>query len=166
MSEFQLKQIEHFLSKARLLSKMEVSEVVSIENILNCSQLAVVVVKSYEIETFIMGYHEYKASWTPCIGEELCAVMEPTDLMDKYAVAVQRNDGDVVGHLPLGQSGKFAKTIFYFLKADKQHSCRVTVHGKAVNRGDGKVMKVPCRLFFFAEERFVNVLKEKLSKLL
>ena len=32
--------------------------------------------------------------------------------MDKYAVAVQRNGGKVVGHLPLGKSEKFAKAAF------------------------------------------------------
>ena len=49
--------------------------------------------------------------------------MESNNLMDKYAVAVKRSDESIVGHLPLGKSGKFAKTIFYFLKANKKHSC-------------------------------------------
>ena len=49
--------------------------------------------------------------------------MESTDLIDKDAAVVQRNDGKVFGHLPLGKSGKFAKTIFYFLKAAKKDSC-------------------------------------------
>lgn len=39
--------------------------------------------------------------------------------MDQYTVAVQGNDGKVVGHLPMAKDGKFARTIFYFLKADK-----------------------------------------------
>ena len=45
--------------------------------------------------------------------------MESTSLMDQYTVAVQGNDGKVVGHLPMEKEGKFARTIFYFLKADK-----------------------------------------------
>ena len=36
--------------------------------------------------------------------------------------------------------------------------------GKAVSARDGLAMKVPCRLLvLFAEERYINVLKEKLS---
>ena len=43
----------------------------------------------------------------------LSAVPEPRNLVDKYAVSVQRDD-EVVGHLMKGKSGRFAKTIFYF----------------------------------------------------
>ena len=49
----------------------------------------------------------------------------------------------------MGKSGKFAKTVFYFLKANKKHSCVIKVLGKAINGGDGLGMKVPCRLLFF-----------------
>ena len=58
--------------------------------------------------------------------------MESANVMDKCDVAVQINDGKVVGHLPLGKSGKIAKSIFYFLKADKKHSCRNNVLGNNV----------------------------------
>ena len=44
--------------------------------------------------------------------------MEPANPVDKYAVAV-KSKNVVVGHLPLGCSGKFAKAIFYFLRADE-----------------------------------------------
>ena len=121
--------------------------------------------RSYEIDSFIMGYHVYKADWTPFVGEKLTGVMESTNLMDKYAVAVKRSDESVVGHLPLGKSGKSAKAIFYFLKANEKHSWVINVLGKAINAGDGLGMKVPCRLLFFAEEKYINVLKEKLCTL-
>ena len=113
-----------------------------------------------------MGYHVYKADETPFVGEKLTGVMESTNLVDKYAVAVKRSDESTVGHLPLGKSGKFAKTIFYFLKANEKHSCVINVFRKAINAGDGLGMKVPCRLLFFAEEKYINVLKEKLCTLL
>ena len=60
----------------------------------------------------------YKTAWTPCIEKELCRVMESTSLMDKYAVAVQKNDSKVVGYLPQGKSGDFAK---------KKHFSRIIV---------------------------------------
>ena len=53
-----------------------------------------------------MGYHVYKSNWTPSTGDELNGFMGPTNKMDKYAVAVQKNDGEVIGHLPLGKSGR------------------------------------------------------------
>ena len=44
--------------------------------------------------------------------------MESMNKLDKYAVAVKGKDGDVIGHLPLGKSGKFAKIVFW-----KGHKC-------------------------------------------
>ena len=90
---------------------MEASDV-SIKSILNCREFLVVLIKSYEIETFIMCYHAYKAFGTPSVGEELLSVMESTILMDKYTVAIHRNNGDMVRHLPTVKPGKFSKTIF------------------------------------------------------
>ena len=114
----------------------------------------------------VMGFHVYKTSWNPYVGKELRAVMQQNNLMDKFTVAVERNELGVVGHLPLGKSGKFAKTIFYFLKANQQNSCNVIARGKAVNEGDGKGMKLPCRLLFSAEKRFINVLQKQLYQML
>ena len=93
--------------------------------------------------------------------------MQPNNVKDKYAVAIfQEVKKKVIGHLPLGKSGKFAKIIFYFLKAAKENICQITVHGKAVNQNDGLGMKIPSRLFFTVEEKFINILKERLPKLL
>ena len=75
--------------------------------------------KTYEMETTVTGFHVYKTSRDPYAGEELRAVMQPNNLMDKFAMSVERNELGVVGHLALGKSGKFAKTIFYFLKANQ-----------------------------------------------
>ena len=52
----------------------------------------------------------------------------------------------MVGHLPLGENGKFAKTIFYFLRADSYGKCNITVTEKAVNLSGGDGMQVPCIL--------------------
>ena len=40
------------------------------------------------------------------------------------------------------------------------------MHDKAVNQKDGLGMKVPSRLLFTDEEKFINILIEMLSKLL
>ena len=108
----------------------------------------------------------YKKNWTPSIGDELRGFMEPTNKLDNYAVAAKGKDGHLISHLPLGKSGKFAKTVFYFLKSDKNHRCKITVTGKATNAGDGLGVKVPCQLLFLDKEKFIIILQEKLSKLL
>ena len=142
------------------------SKEVSAEQILECSLLPVILLNTYEMETTVTGFHVYKTSWNPYVAEELRVVMQPNNLMDKFAVAIEGNKLGVVGHLPLGKSGKFAKTICYFLKANKQNSCNVIVREKAINEGDGKGMKVPCRLLFSAKERFINVLQKQLYQML
>ena len=57
--------------------------------------------------------------------------IEPHNPVDKYAVAVKK-DEKVIGHLPLGGNEKFAKTIFYFLRADPYAKCNTTVVGKVI----------------------------------
>ena len=52
------------------------------------------------------------------LQEQLCGEMQPANPVNKYVVPVKKNNV-VEGHLPLGYSGKFAKTIFYFLRADE-----------------------------------------------
>ena len=121
--------------------------------------------KSFEITSYVMGYHEYKDRWTPVKGEMLKATMEPKNKKDKFAVAVMKNDC-LVGHLPKEKTGRFAKMIFYFLRACDSNNCSVEIVGKAINQGDGKGMKVPCKLYFSAEDSFINILKDQLQEAL
>ena len=88
--------------------------------------------------------------------------METVNSVDKYAVAVKKNNV-VVGHLPLGCSGKFAKTIFYFLRADEWSECKVNVTGKPVNCRDGDSMQVPCLLKFHGQKSLIGILKQQLD---
>ena len=92
--------------------------------------------------------------------------MEPANKLDKYAVAVKRKNGDEIGHAPLGKSGKFSKSVFYFLKSDKNHHCKINVTGNAIKAVGGHGMKVLCQLLFLAEEKFIIILQEKVGKVL
>ena len=74
----------------------------------------------------------------------------------------KKKENKIVGHLPLGKSGKFAKTIFYFLRADELSSCKIVVTGKPVNLGDGEGMQVPCKLVFTGIEKCIDILKRHL----
>ena len=123
--------------------------------------ICILLLVNFETPSYIKGYHEYEKIWTTFLPEELCGEMVPAIPADKYAVAVKKNIV-VVGHLPLGCSGKFAKTIFYFLRADEWSECKVIVTGKPVNRGDGDGMQVPCLLKFHEQKSLIGILKQHL----
>ena len=53
------------------------------------------------------------------------------------------------------------RVITYYVTSNIK-CCIVTVHGKAVNFGDGDGMQVPCKLSFSGEERFTRILKREL----
>ena len=114
------------------------------------------------------GYHDDKSICKPKIGEILSTEREPGNLVCKCVVYVKEKN-EIVGYLPLGKDGKFAKTAFYFLRADDYGSCNVLIKGKPVNLGDGDGMQVLCSLNFvgrnevylyFAED--IKVLENKL----
>ena len=87
-------------------------------------------------------YHEYKDLWKPFIIEELTIAMGLDNAVDKYAVHVIKNDV-IVGHLPHGKNGRFAKKTFYLLRADKYAKCKVIITGKEVHFGDDAGIQVP-----------------------
>ena len=122
--------------------------------------IPIVVLTSTNIVSYIKGYHVYKSVWTPALEEQVHGEIEPNNPVDKYAVAVKK-DEKVVGHLPLGENGKFAKTIFYFLRADPYGKCIITVTGKAVNLGDGDGMQVPCILHLSGQKPMMDILKQQ-----
>ena len=82
--------------------------------------------------------------------------------MDKYAVCVEK-ENEIAGHLSLVKDGTFAKTLFYFLRADEYGSCNVLIKGKPVNLGDGDGMQVSCTLNFAARKKFICILQKKLK---
>ena len=77
-------------------------------------ELPIVWITTLDLETFIKELHVYKDIRTPKQGEQLDALMEADNRMDKFAVCVKINE-KIVGHLKKGTSGMFAKTIFCFL---------------------------------------------------
>ena len=97
-------------------------------------------------------------------GEVLQCRMEPENVVDKYAVAVMNKDR-VVGHLMKGKSGKFAKTVFFFLRTDEINSATVKITGKVVNKGKGMGMEVPWSIAFTSSKTMLDKLKEILYQL-
>ena len=99
------------------------------------------------------------------MNEKLSNRREPDNSVDKYAVCVVQDEDIIVGHLKKGKCGRFAKTIYYFLRADKSNSCTVVVSGKPVHLGDGEEMQVPCKLLIEGEKKFISILERELTKL-
>ena len=56
-----------------------------------------------------------------------------------------------------GKTGRFSKTIVYFLKASTDHKCYAKITGKAVNHGDLMIK-------FAGESHFIYVLTKDLQK--
>ena len=73
-------------------------EAISRKDILSCEEFLIVLIRSYEIDSFITRYHVYKTNQTPVVGEKLTGVMESNNLTGKYAVAVKRSYESIVGH--------------------------------------------------------------------
>ena len=81
--------------------------------------------------------------------------------MGKYVVCVKK-ENKIAGNLPLGKSGKFVKTIFYFFRVDELSSCKIVITGKPLNLGDDKGMQVPCKLIITGIEKCIDILKRHL----
>ena len=122
-----------------------------------------VIILTVEIshETQIKGHHVYKNIWTPELVEHLEVQCEPENLVDKYAVCLKTGNGATVGHLEKGKSGRFAKTIFYYLRSHPEAKCTAKVTGKRFNLGDGEGLQVTCILQFTGQRKFISILKEQ-----
>ena len=125
-------------------------------------EIPIVVTTDVDVDSFVKGHHEYKSIWTPKIDEILSTEREPRNLGDKDAVCIKK-ENEIVGHLPLGKDGKFAKTVFYFLRADEYGSCNVLIKGKLANLGDGDGMQVSCKLNFVGQKKFICILQKTLK---
>ena len=121
-------------------------------------ELTIVTINSFETVSNVKRYHVYQGNWVPKTGETLLTEREPGNPKDKYSVCEKKNEC-IVGLLPLGKIGNFAKTIFYFLRAYKCSVCEVEITGRSVNLGDGKEMQVPCKLKLTGKSKFVNILQ-------
>ena len=72
-------------------------------------------------------------------------------------------NNDIVGHLPKGKFGEFAKTMLFFLRADQYSYCHAVVKEKPVNLGYGDGMQVPCTLMIEGLKCLIVRLQEQLS---
>ena len=91
--------------------------------------MSLVIIREFETESVIKGYHAYMNDWTPLLGENLSPRLEPENEIDKFAVAVTK-DTRLVVHLKKGKTRRYAKTIFYFLWANLANTDSITITKK------------------------------------
>ena len=86
-------------------------------------ELTIILTVEISHETQIKGHHVYKDIWAQEMGQHLDVQCEQENPVNKYAVCLKTSNGTIVGHLKKGKSGRFAKTIFYYLRSHPQANC-------------------------------------------
>lgn len=87
-------------------------------------------IEAFTLDSFIRGYHAYMHIWTPFRDEMLRLIPEPTNSVDRRAVAVMKED-QIVGHV----SFNLVTIVSQFLQRDVNKAF-AKVTGASVNRGD------------------------------
>ena len=67
-------------------------------------EMPLVIIKEFETEPVIKGYHAYMNDWTSILGDNLSTCAEPKNEIDKYAVLVTKYTR-VIGHLKKLKTG-------------------------------------------------------------
>ena len=104
----------------------------------------------------------YMTIWKPLLGESLICKKEPTNEVDKNAVAVicinSNSEEVVVGHVPKNIS----KYVFMFLSLP---SCAldIVVTGKRVNRGGGYGLEIPASFCFYGPEKAITWIRKAIT---
>ena len=118
----------------------------------------------HEYDSFARGYHMYMDIWNPLIGMILKCKWEPTNEVDKHAVAIMRSNSlgkeSVIGHIPENVS-KFSLMFLMTLFT----SIEVEVVGKNLNHGGGHGLETPIKYCFYGLEKIVQWLTKKLKTL-
>ena len=115
--------------------------------------------RSMEIESVVRGYHVYMEFWDPSIGDTFLLETEPTNIHDRYAVAV-KVDGSIVGHVPK----ELSKTFYYFIRNGG------VISGEVCGRRQRssvpmKGLEIPCNFKFTSNSiKLVKKLKHLLER--
>ena len=80
----------------------------------NKQPMEIILLKYFEIESTVMGFHVYRNNWEPVIGEVLKTCMDPQNDVDKYAVAVVDNETMLLVIYQKGKVENIRKQYFTF----------------------------------------------------
>ena len=111
------------------------------------------------ISSYIRGYHAYMDVWTPVQDEMLILKREPTNVADRNAVAVYKDD-QVVGHVPFNLAPSFS----HFLKRDVNKAFAKVI-GEKINRGAGYRLEIPCVYHLYGPKPYIDKMTELVDSL-
>ena len=104
----------------------------------------------HSIESCIRGFHVYKATWSPTIGEQLSCKRERNNTKDRYAVKVVKpRSEDIVGHLPR----TISTAASLFIRNGGTVHCCVTGSRRYSSDLVQGGMEIPCQITFTCGER-------------
>ena len=111
--------------------------------------------EDFTVDSVVRGHHAYKSIWTPFLEEVLRVEMEERNKEDRYAVAILKDSGVVVGHVPCS----FSKPFYFFLRHGGSIECKITGHRKFRNG-----LEVPCTYTLSGKPKYIKRLVELLIK--
>ena len=111
--------------------------------------------EDFAMDSVVRGHHVYKSIWTPFLGEVLRAETEEGNEEDRYAVAILKVSGVVVGHVPRS----FSRTFYFFLRHGGSIECKITGHRKY-----GTGLEVPCTYTLSGKPKYIKRLVKLLTK--
>ena len=53
-------------------------------------EIPLIIIKEFETQSAIKGYHAYMNDWSPILGENLSTRPDPENEIDKYAVVITK----------------------------------------------------------------------------
>ena len=81
-------------------------------------------------------------------------------MTDTYAMVVLK-DTPALGHLSNGKTGRYAKSVLYFLRGNPMNTASITVTEKKVNFGDTQGLQILCTILFMKEEKYIELKKKQ-----
>lgn len=109
------------------------------------------------IEASVRGYHAYFKDAIFVIGEVLICERELDNAYDKYAVAVNNEQGKVVGHVPTGLSKVVARFIRNYREVEAE-----CIGARYIREGKGLEFPVDYKLS--GNKRYLEKLVSSIKK--
>ena len=113
----------------------------------------------FHLQSCVRGYHVYGEHWSAFLGEELTCQREIGNVLDRYAIAVKKDTGEIVGHVPK----KISRICSWFLQHGGTIAAIVTGHRRYSSDLVQGGLEIPCNLRFCGEEKFILKLKKVLK---
>ena len=105
----------------------------------------------FRVQSCVRGFHVYGEHWTAFVGEELTCQREIGNVVDRYAVAVEKATGETVGHVPK----KISRICSSFLQCGGTITAIVTGCRRYSSDLVQGGLEIPCSLRFYGEEKSI-----------